>query len=300
MTGRSNFWAAAGVAAAAATWGVWWMPMRALADAGVWGDWVSVLVYSALVMILLPFAWAGRARMREAGWVLVALGLCSGGGYSLWNHALVTGDVVRVTLMFYLAPIWATGLAILVLRERLHWLRAVSVALGLGGAVTVLGFEGGFPMPRSTGEWMALAAGWGFALAATATRRLGVGGALEKTFATFAGAAAVALLLILAASAGRAPDAASLERAMPLLVGCALYTLPLGWLLVRGAERLDPGRVAILLLLELPVGVASAAWLTDEPFGWREGIGCVLILAAGATEALAAMPARAPLREREV
>jgi drug/metabolite transporter (DMT)-like permease len=295
MAGNGNFGVAVGVALAAATWGLWWMPMRALAEAGIWGDWVSLAIFGTLTLLFLPFAWVRRARLREAGWLLAAIGLVGGGGFALWNHAVLTGEVVRVTLMFYLAPIWATGLAVVVLRERLHWLRAVSIALGLGGALVVLGFEGGIPMPRSTGEWMALAAGWGFALGATGMRRLGAGGALEKSFVTFAGGAVGSLLLILLTSTGQAPQPAAVLAALPLLIGCILYTLPLTWLQIRGAERLDPGRVAVLLLLELPVGVISAAILTDEPFGWREAFGCILILAAGVAEAMAAMPRPAQL-----
>ena len=51
-----------------------------------------------------------------------------------------------------------------------------------------------------------------------------------------------------------------------------------------GAQRLTPGRVGILLLGEVVVGVASAALLTDEPFGWREGLGTALILGAALAE----------------
>lgn len=280
------------VAFAAAIWGIWWMPLRALGELGVWGDWASLMLYGAIALALAPVAWRRRARLREAGVILVVLGLFAGGGYSLWNHALVTGDVVRVTLMFYLAPIWATVLAVTVLRERLVWLRGLSLVLGLGGAAVVLGFEGGFPLPRSTGEWMGIVSGMCFAVAATATRWLGAGGATEKCFATFAGAALVALALIALASAGRAPGSDALMAALPLLAASALYLLTMGWLQIWGNERLDPGRVAILLLLEVVVGAGSAAILTDEPFGWREAGGCVLILAAGLAEGLAVLPAR--------
>ena len=56
------------------------------------------------------------------------------------------------------------------------------------------------------------------------------------------------------------------------------------WLTIVGASRLDPGRVAILLMFEIIVGLTTAAALTDEPFGLREAIGAAFILAASGTE----------------
>ena len=56
-----------------------------------------------------------------------------------------------------------------------------------------------------------------------------------------------------------------------------IWLLPVIGLTVYGASRLDPGRVAIFLMLEIVIGLASAAWLLDEPFGVRETIGALLI-----------------------
>ena len=55
--------------------------------------------------------------------------------------------------------------------------------------------------------------------------------------------------------------------------------------IVKGDLR-ESGRVAIYLLLEVVGAVISAALLTDDPFGWREGAGCLLIVGAGLLEGL--------------
>jgi drug/metabolite transporter (DMT)-like permease len=66
--------------------------------------------------------------------------------------------------------------------------------------------------------------------------------------------------------------------------------LPLSLLVIWGAGRLDPGRVAILLLFEVLAASVSAAILTDEPFGTRTFVGGALILTAAALEGLGPDP----------
>ncbi|MEM8819712.1 MAG: hypothetical protein AAGE90_09310 [Pseudomonadota bacterium] len=66
----------------------------------------------------------------------------------------------------------------------------------------------------------------------------------------------------------------------------ALYVLPVLFLTIWPATLLTPGRVGLLLLSDVVVGVISAPLLTDEPFGMREAIGTVLIVSAGAVAVL--------------
>jgi drug/metabolite transporter (DMT)-like permease len=65
-----------------------------------------------------------------------------------------------------------------------------------------------------------------------------------------------------------------------LLAFSLLWMLPVIGLTVFGASHLDPGRFAILLMFEIVVGLASAALLTDEPFGARELAGAALVMGA--------------------
>ena len=65
-----------------------------------------------------------------------------------------------------------------------------------------------------------------------------------------------------------------------------IWLLPVIALTVYGASGLEPGRVAIFLMLEVIIGLTSAALLLDEPFGMREFIGAALIGAAMLSEAL--------------
>jgi len=47
---------------------------------------------------------------------------------------------------------------------------------------------------------------------------------------------------------------------------------------------LDPGRINILLMFEVIIGITTAAILTNEVIGLREIIGAIFIISAGAIE----------------
>ena len=277
------------VASAAILWGLWWLPLRWLDGRGLPGEWASLAVYSLAVALLCPFAWPHRRRISRGGPILLASGVLFGAVLVLWNQAVLLGEVVRVVLLFYLAPVWATLLTVLFLRDRVTLWRALSVVLGLAGAATVLGVEGGIPWPRDEGDWMGLLAGMLFALSAMFAHKGESIEDFDKTFVAFAAAALLALVMVMGGPPLR-PTGDEMISAIPLAAAVAgFWILPATWLVFWGASRLDPGRVSILLMLEVVAASASASVLTDEPFGWREVAGCVLILSAGLVEVAPAL-----------
>lgn len=279
---------AAAVLASALLWGLWWIPVRSLADSGLSGNAINFLVYGSLVVLMLPWIWRRRARLRAGGSLLLGAGACFGGALALWNFAVLEGHVVRAVLLFYLAPIWAIFLAWLLLKQRATLRRCATVAIGLSGATVVLGGDSGglVPWPRSSADWYGLLSGFLFALSATLTRRADDPQDLERSYvALFVVAVAGAVLMV--GSDGAAAFEGELLALLPLSALAGLcWMLPAVWLLFWAASRLDPGRVTILLMFEVIAAAVSTQLLTDEPFGWREAVGCLLIMGAGALEVL--------------
>src|SRR5262245_32533336 len=54
---------AAAVALSASLWGLWWLPLRALADAGLSGPVLNAALYGIASVALLPWAWRRRDRI---------------------------------------------------------------------------------------------------------------------------------------------------------------------------------------------------------------------------------------------
>lgn len=122
----------------ALVWGLIWYPYRVLQTAGVGGALASFLTYFiALLPALLLFR-SRRAQLRKSPGLLVAMAFAAGFcnlGYVL---AMIHGEVVRVMLLFYLAPLWTLIFSRLLLGERAGPAGYVVIALSLAGAIVML------------------------------------------------------------------------------------------------------------------------------------------------------------------
>ena len=215
MAARSPLLPAAAVALSAAFWGLWWLPLRALAEAGLTGPALNAVLYGTMTLALLPWLWRRHRRLAAGGLLLLGAGGLFGAALVSWNLALILGEVVRVTLLFYLAPIWTTLLAVALLGERVGALRPLSVLFGLAGALVLLGSGHGLPLPRSAGDWLGLAAGLLFALSVTLVRKGQSIEGLEQTLVACAFATFLSLLLMLVSPPAAAVDVDRAWRRWP-------------------------------------------------------------------------------------
>lgn len=277
--GVQEMWATIVVAAVGATWGCWWIFLRLIDAEGISPGWTLALVYGGAALMLAPlFAW----RWRQMAWAVVAVGVAYSLPLAFWSHAVIHGNVVRVTLLFYLTPVWGTLVAVFMFGERMTLLRLAAIACGLAGAVAVMGLGDGFPVPETRHEWMSLAAGILFAFAAAASRRWPAVSGYDSSFVMFLSGGLLGILFAGLFGSETAPDLAAVERVLPLVAGLALvFAIPSQFLLFWAATKLDPGRVSTLILFDVLATTLSASILTTDPFGWREVIGCLFILAAG-------------------
>lgn len=289
------------VAGAAVAWGLWWTPLRSLVELGVPGHLASALIYACAAALLAPLARRTAPRPRRAfthrgGAAALAGSLLLGACFASWNGALLAGEVVRAVVLFYLSPLWTTALVALHERSLPGRPRQLALALGLGGALTLLGSDGGLPLPRSTGDWLGLGSGLLFAMALVAIRHSsGATHGLTDTTRSFAAAALCSLPLAFVLPA--TPDAPTTGVPWLAAIGlaaliAALWVLPQTFALYWGSRRLDPGRVSLLMLLELVVAAASAALLAGELPSLREWLGCMLVLTGGLVDIAPALRRR--------
>ncbi len=268
-------------------WGLFWIPLRALDGSGVTGAWATVLFYLVPAVLFLPIAlWRWRALLA-GGWGLQLTGLVTGTAVVLYADGLVYTEVIRAMLLYYMTPVWSTLLARLILKEPITAVRWLAIALGFSGMLVIFGIDVGAPLPRNVGDWMALAGGFCWAIAAVRMRGDTKSSAIEFTSLHFLLGAPVAVLIALLPLAGahELPDAATAAAVLPWLLPTPVIVVVTGsFAAMWGASRLNPGIVGILFMTEISVGTATAAIWAGEPFGAREIVGVALITAAGLAE----------------
>ena len=264
--------------ASAFVWGVIWFPYRVLRDAGVDGVLAVSLTYgTALVLGGLVF----RRKLvgLRPSWPLFWLALSAGGcnlGYVL---AALNGEIVRVLLLFYLAPLWTVVLARLLLGERLTRSGVFVVALALAGAVIMLWQPAiGWPVPINLADWLGLGAGFSFALFNVLSRAIGAVSIEVKSLCAFAGVVLLGTLLIsLGVSQPRLPGAAPIWLLI-FLLGLVLVVINL--VVQFGLSRVEANRAIVIMISELGFAAISSWLLADETLDARDCLGGAMIVVA--------------------
>ena len=287
-TARGDLLPSLGLACGAAAWGLYWIPVRAIEQGGVDGIWTGPVVFAASLVFLLPYMLFRLGHLLRNWRGILLPGLLSGAAFALYIASLNTTEVVRAILLFYMSPLWSTLLGIVILREQLTANRACALLLAFGGLYVVLVVDSGLPVPRNAGDWYALASGLCWSVASVKLFQGGARNLPEKVsiFIVCALLVSVAMVFWEQGDTRHMPGWAELQPSLYWLLAIAILQLPVTFLTIWPATLLSPARVGMLLLMEVLVGVVSAALLIDEPFGLREIAGAALIVSAGVVEVM--------------
>lgn len=273
----------------ASMWGVIWYPMRLLEDRGLAGIWLTLVLYATALLVSLPWT-AGAVRefpryrrdltllMLTAGWTNIA-----------FVEAVLTGNILRVLLLFYLAPLWQVLMGWIVLGERPSRPALVSLACAMGGALFMLWDpRAGLPMPSGAADWYALSAGLAFAASNVLTRKAHQATIAAKALSVWGGVTILAVaIMLLSGTPVPAVGAGTFGAAALLgLFGILFMTV----LVQYGVTHMPVHRSAVIALVELVAGAISQQLLTEEVVAMREWLGGILIITGAYLSARASTP----------
>ncbi len=271
---------------AATLWGLLWYPLRLFEAAAMPGIWVTLIAYASGLAVMAALTKRHWHEMWRDPKLMLALALASGWCNVSFIVAVTEGLVVRVVLLFYLSPVWAVLLSWLWLGEHMTRSSAVVLVLAMTGAMVMLWDPSiGLPLPQTTPDWLAISAGFAFALSNVIVRRLQGMTLPLKTLSNLSGGVLVAGAWI-SVSAHAVP-----EVPPPVWLGCVMLGV-LGIIIMTlsvqyGVTHMPIYRSAVILLFELVIAAVSAAVLAGEVPGAREWIGGSLIVAASLVSARA-------------
>ena len=152
-----------------------------------------------------------------------------GGGIVCYANSFLLTEVIRVLLLFYLTPVWATIIEFTFLRRRPGWWRAISLPISLFGVWVVIGQKVGIPLPQNAGDWLAVLGGAMFAAGAARVEVSRIDGIFPMLFAFFVygGLFAIGQSFFLAGELGPIPNVEVWITLTPWFVLlCVLFFLP--------------------------------------------------------------------------
>lgn len=281
--GRKNVFPVAALLGGAAIWGLLWYPYRLLEQAEISGSIATTITYFiALLLGLTVF----RTHLREPGiWsnkvhLLLCIGLCAGWTNLAYVLGVIHGEVMRVLLLFYLAPLWTILFSRVLLNEKLSLHGYLVIVLSLAGAATMLWQpESGFSLPSSRGDWMGLSAGFMFALSNVLSRKDQYHNIQLKSVAVWMGVTLLGLIYSLLLH--DLPDLSDFSSdSYMLLLGLGIVVFGLSIMMQYGLTLVPANRAIVLMLFELVVAAVAAYFLTDEALAAREWIGGAMIVSA--------------------
>jgi drug/metabolite transporter (DMT)-like permease len=269
-----------GLLFAATVWGIIWYPYRLLEQAGISGAAASAATYTvALLLGCIVFArhWRNAAKAPLA---MLPLALSAGWANLAYVIAVIDGEVMRVLLLFYLAPFWTLILSRFLLNERPGRRGVLVIMLSLAGAFVMLWQPGRPPIPQNMAEWLAVSAGITFSLTNVLTRRATHLTIAHKSFSVWIGVV-LSALLYLPFGHEQLPQLAAISSHQWLvmaMLGCILTTTTLS--VQYGLSHTLAARASVLFLFELVVGAISSWYWANEAMALHEWIGGVMIIAA--------------------
>lgn len=278
----------------ASLWGVVWYPYRLLAQAGLDGVWSTLLTYGLALAAGVALFPRHAASLRSVTAPAIVMALAIGWSNLAFTIGVIEGQVMRVVLLFYLAPLWTVPLARWLLGERLDGRGVAVMALAFAGALTMLWRpELGAPWPGSKADGLGLAAGMLFALGNVLIRRLEAMTDAAKSIAIWVGVTVAALVHLPGSDLGAAAALSLASTQLAIVVPVGLALVAMGLVLQYGISRLPANRAIVILLFELVVAAFAAYFLAGERPRLQDWLGGALIVAATLAAALPAS-ARTP------
>lgn len=268
-----------GVLTGAIVWGLIWYPYRMLQEAGVSGPLGTMLTYVLAMLLgvfMLPRVWR---EFRLAGWWTVLLLLSAGWANFGYVLAMLHGEVMRVLLLFYLAPVWTILFSYWLLGEHLNRYGYLVIALSLSGAFTMLWEPSlGMPFPQNASEWIGLSAGMGFALSNVVSRRTTCLSVQTKTYSIWMGTALLTAPLLNWQGGWQLAGIGAQAWLVLGLLGIALCAC--SFAVQYGVTHMPANRAMLLFLFELVVAAIASYFLANEEMELRDWLGAALIISA--------------------
>ncbi len=278
---KNNVLPILGLLSGALIWGVIWYPYRLIEQAGTSGVLATFLTYSIALVIGLSVSGPIWKELKVAGWAGLVLMLCSGWANFGYVMATLEGEIMRVLLLFYLAPLWTVFFAHFMLGEKLNRYGYGVIALSFSGALVMLWRpELGVPIPQNRAEWIGLSAGMAFAMANVLVRQTSHLSIAFKSTSIWFGVVLMTGIAILMNYEITQQIQHVENNSWALLVIIGLVICATSFAVQYGLTHTPANQAIVIFLFELVFAAIASYLLAGEHMNLQEIIGALLIVSA--------------------
>tara|TARA_Y100001949_G_scaffold4859_1_gene3744 strand:+ start:980 stop:1810 length:831 start_codon:yes stop_codon:yes gene_type:complete len=265
---------------AATLWGLYWIPLRYLENSGISGLWASLLIYAVAFFFVFPRFFKLRADFYASKTLYILLAIFAGWTNLTFVLALLEGEVVRVMILFYLSPVWATLLAFFILNERLKKRNIMALVLAIAGVFLISWHpEIEFTKSFDRADFYAVTSGVAFAISNILVRKIGGLSHSVKMCSAWFGVMVLAGCGILLTQ-DSFPVVTLNNLLLIFVLGFPLMII-MTWTAQYAVSNLPIYLSSVLFLFEIIVGAISAVMLANEFITIIQFIGIIMILSAG-------------------
>jgi len=273
----------------AGAWGLYWLPLRSIEQAGIIGSWSIVFVNACPLIILIPLLLFNLDQLKIYPKPILFAGIMIGSAFTFYANGLVETSVIRATLLFYLSPIWSTIIGIIWLNDRLTIARVISIFVALIGLFFLLyDLNDQENLILNFGDFSSLLSGLFWALGASILKKWSKVPILSLTTAVYLSTTILSIFLALIVYKAPFPSFSMIgQNFISAFIWSVIVLLPSFCIIFRISQILFPGRVGILMMSEVVVAVISAKiLLPEEQMLILQWIGATAIVMAGLIEIL--------------
>jgi len=280
LKNTTNLYAVYSCLVAATLWGLYWIPLRYLKNFGISGLWASLLIYAVAFFFIFPRFFKLRADFYASKTLYILLAIFAGWTNLAFVLALLEGEVVRVMILFYLSPVWATLLAFFILNERLKKRNIMALVLAVAGVFLISWHpEIEFTKSFDRADFYAVTSGVAFAISNILVRKIGGLSHSVKMCSAWFGVMVLAGCGILLTQ-DSFPVVTLNNLLLIFVLGFPLMII-MTWTAQYAVSNLPIYLSSVLFLFEIIVGAISAVMLANEFITIIQFIGIIMILSAG-------------------
>jgi drug/metabolite transporter (DMT)-like permease len=265
-------------------WGLTWLPIKSLNEMGLDSMHLILIAFVSGMIVFSPWLYTQRKLWRKRIGVMLLIGLSGGIANASFQTAISHGDVIRVMILFYLLPVWSVIGGRIILHEKISTVRLLSVLMCLLGAFLILDVWHTSWRGITWIDLLAITSGMGLALTNILFRFTHDIPALSKIWFMFFGCSLIigVSILLIPAQASPYGSSAFLWAVAYGAIWLTLITLGTQW----AVTRIEAGRSAVIIVMELVVAVVSVALISGETLKFYEIIGGLLVMAAALLEGM--------------